>query len=186
MKSTAILLLLVLAGCNSLLPHGDVNVEGPWQSFEEAQQTFDKITPYRTTVADLKVMNLDPYSQPNISILNYSDVLRRFAPNAPASADNLDAGVWECINAKTACQGFEVTQKSIKRNRSGSFLGDFLNFSRQVDVTGWSFNGVVLIKDNVVIYKLVSGQPQIREQEKSKNPLGPLQGAGESAVKSSF
>ena len=186
MKRTAALCLLCLAGCNTLLPHGNSNVEGPWQSFEEAQQTFDRIVPYQTTLADLKGMNLDPYSQPNISILNYSDVLRRFAPNAPASPDNLDAGVWECITAKTACQGFEVIQKSIKRKRTGNFLGDFLNFNRQVDVSGWSFNGVVLIKDNVVIYKLVGGQPLIREQETNRNPLGPLQGVGEAAVRSSF
>jgi hypothetical protein len=169
-----------------MLPHGTSNVEGPWESFEEAQQTFDKIIPYRTTIEDLKALNLDPHSQPNIAILNYSDVLRRFVPNASISVDHLDAGVWECISAKTACQGFEVVQKSIQRNRTGNFLADFLNFDREVDVTGWSFNGVLLIKDNVVIYKLVSGQPLIREQEKNKNPLGPLQGAGEAAVKSGF
>lgn len=169
-----------------MLPHGTSKVEGPWESFEEAQQTFDKITPYRTTIADLKALNLDPHTQPNIAILNYSDVLRRFVPNASVSVDSLDAGVWECINAKTACQGFEVVQKSINRNRSGNFLADFMNFKREVEVTGWSFNGVLLIKDSVVIYKLVSGQPQIREQEKNRNPLGPLQGAGEAAVKSSF
>lgn len=186
MKQTAALLFLCLAGCSSLLPEGDVIVEGPWHSFEEAQQAFDKIVPYSTTVEDLRGMKLDPGSQPNITILNYSDVLRRFVPNASISVDHLDAGVWECIRAKTACQGYEIVQKSIKRDRTGNFLADFLNFRREVDVTGWSFNGVLLIKDKLVVYKLVSGQPLIREQENVKNPLGPLQDAGGAAVRSGF
>ncbi len=186
MKKTTTFFLLFLAGCSSLLPEGDVKVEGPWHSFEEAQEAFDKIIPYSTTLEDLKAMKLDPRTQPNIAILNYSDVLQRFAPNASIGIDHLDAGVWECIQAKTACQGYEVTQKSLKRDRTGNFFSDFLNFKREVEVTGWSFNGVLLVKENLVIYKLVSGQPLIHEQEKNKNPLGPLQGAGEAAVKSSF
>lgn len=184
MKQTAALLFLCLAGCSSLLPEGDVIVEGPWHSFEEAQQAFDKIIPYTTTLEDLKGMKLDPRTQPNITILNYSDVLRRFVPNASINVDHVDAGVWECIRAKTDCQGYEIVQKSIKRDRTGNFMADFFNFKREVDVTGWSFNGVLLIKDNLVIYKLVGGQPMIHEQEKSKNPLGPLQDAAGAAVKS--
>lgn len=186
MKPITALLALLLAGCSSMLPESDIKVEGPWHSFEEAQQTFDKITPYSTTLEDLKGLKLDPRTQPNITILNYSDVLRRFVPNASISMDHLDAGVLDCIQAKTACQGYEVIQKSIKRDRTGNFFSDFLNFKREVEVTGWSFNGVLLIKDSIVVYKLVSGQPQIREHEKSRNPLGPLQDAGGSTVRSNL
>ena len=186
MKQTAILLGLCLTGCSSMLPHGTSKVDGPWASFEQAQQTFDSIIPHRTTIEDLKALKLDPHSNPNISILNYSEVMRRFVPNASISVDSLDGGVWECISAKTACQGYEVTQKSIKRKRTGNFWSDFLNFRREVDVTGWSFTGVLLIKDNVVVYKLISGQPLISEQENNRNPLGPLQGAGEAALRNSF
>jgi hypothetical protein len=169
-----------------MLPHGSSKVEGPWASFEEAQQTFDKITPYSTTVDDLKKLNIDPHAQPNITILNYSDVLRRFVPSTLISMDDLDAGVRECVKAKMACRGYEIAQKSVTRNRTGNFLADFLNFNRDVDVAGWSFSGVLLIKDGVVIYKLSGGQPMISEKECSKNPLGPLQGVGDSAVRSAF
>jgi hypothetical protein len=55
-----------------------------------------------------------------------------------------------------------------------------------MDVTGWNFRGMLLIWDNLVIYKLICGQPLIREQEKNKNPLGPLQGGGEAAVRSLY
>jgi hypothetical protein len=169
-----------------MLPRGKSSVEGPWSSFEDAQQTFEKITPYQTTIEDLKALKLDPRTQPNITLLNYSDVLNRFVPNASISLETLDGGVSECIKAKTACQGYEVVQKHIKRNRTGNFWTDFLNFNRHTDVTGWSFNGVLLIKDNVVIYKLVGGQPLIREEENNRNPLGPLQGIGEGAARSAF
>ena len=181
-----ILLMLGLTGCSSLLPHGGSVVDGPWKSFAEAQETFDKIIPYRTTYAELMALKLDPHAYPNITILNYSDVLRRFIPSPAINADSLDGGVKDCIDAKTACRGLEIDQRSIQRKRMGSFLADFLNFKREVDVTGWRFNGVLLIKDGLVVYKLVSGQPMIHETEENKNPLGPLQGAGEGAVRSAF
>lgn len=182
----AAFLCLALGGCSSMLPHGASKVEGPWASFEEARLAFEKVVPYQTTLADLKALNIDPHAQPNITILSYSDVMRRFMPNAAIGADDLDAGVLECIRAKTACQGYEVVQRSVKRKRTGNFFSDFLNFSREVDVSGWSFNGVLLIKDDVVIYKLSGGQPLIREQESSQNPLGPLQGAGEATLRNGF
>lgn len=177
---------LCLVGCSSLLPRGNHAVEGPWKSFDEARQTFDKITPYQTRVADLKALGLDPASIPNITLLNYSDVLTRFIPSPAINSDALDTGVKDCIRAQTVCRGFEIDQKRIKRTRSGNFWSDFLNFRRQVDVTGWHFKGMLLIKDDVVVYKLIGGQPLIQEMEYNSNPLGPLQGIGESTVRAMF
>lgn len=168
-----------------MLPHGNVEVEGPWKSYEEAQQTFDSIIPYHTTVAELKAMKIEP-KRANITILNYSDVLQRFVPNSSIRVDTLDQGVLDCVSARSACRGYEVVQKSVKRNRVGNFFADFLNFNRQVDVTGWSFKGVVLIRNDVVVYKLTSGQPLISEREDNTNPLGPLQGAGDAATRSAI
>jgi hypothetical protein len=182
--STAVCLCLV--GCSSLLPRGNQTVEGPWKSFEEAQQTFDKIAPYQTRVADLKGLGLDPASTPNITLLNYSDVLIRFIPSPVINPNTLDTGVKDCIEAQMACRGFEIDQKRIKRTRSGNFWSDFLNFKRQTEVTGWQFKGTLLIKDDVVVYKLIGGQPMIQQMEYNRNPLGPLQGIGESTVRSMF
>lgn len=177
---------LALAGCTSLLPRGDSVVEGPWESYDEAQQAFEQIVPHRTTLAELKALKLDPHSYPNITILSYSDVLRRFVPSPSINADELDAGVRECITAKTVCRGLEIDQRSIKRRRVGNFWADFLNFKRHTDVTGWRFNGVLLLRDDVVVYKLVGGQPHIHELEENRNPLGPFQGVGESEVRRRF
>ena len=173
---------LALAGCGSLLPRGEAIAESPWHNYEEAQRTFDRIVPYKTTVADLRALHLDPMHNPNIALLNYSDVLRRFIPSPATNMQDLDPGVQDCIRAKSACQGYEVDQKSLKRKRYGNFWADFLNFKRKVDIVGWRFNGVVLIKDGVVVYKLTGGQPSIHEHEEVKNPLGPFQGMGDSRL----
>lgn len=172
----------LLSGCSALLPRGESVAESPWQNFAEAQQTFDRIIPYTTTVQDLRALKLDPLQNPNITLLNYSDVLRRFIPSPSTDTRDLDPGVQDCIKAKSACKGYEVDQKTVKRRRYGNFLADFLNFKRKVDIVGWRFNGVILIKDEVVVYKLTGGQPAIHEHEENKNPLGPLQGIGESRL----
>jgi hypothetical protein len=176
------ILLAVLGGCQSLLPRGEAHSEGQWRSYREAQQTFDRITPYRTTVDDLRKMNLDPEANPNITLLNYSDVLRRFIPSPTLNPSDLDAGVLDCIKARTACIGYEVDQRVMKRKRYGSFWLDMLNFKRKTDISGWRFMGVILIRDGVAVYKLTGGQPAIHELEQTTNPLGPLQGLGESRL----
>ena len=174
--------VLLLAGCGTLLPRGESVVESPWHSFADAQQTFDSIVPYKTTVEDLRKLKLDPLQNPNITLLNYSDVLRRFIPSPATNMQDLDSGVRDCIDAKSACKGYEVDQKTVTRRRYGNFWADFLNFKRKVNIAGWRFNGVILIKGDLVVYKLTGGQPVIHELEESKNPLGPLQGIGESKL----
>lgn len=174
--------LLLLAGCGALLPRGESVTESPWQNYQEAQAAFDSIVPYKTTVDDLRTLKLDPLLYSNITLLNYSDVLRRFIPSPSTNAQDLDPGVQDCIRAKSACKGYEVDQKTIKRRRYGNFLADFLNFKRKVDIAGWRFNGVILIRDEIVVYKLTGGQPAIHELEEGRNPLGPFQGIGESRL----
>jgi hypothetical protein len=186
LKRLAVFVCLGLAGCTSLLPRSDVVLEGQWHSFEEAQQTFDKIIPYQTSVDDLKAFGLNPEITPNITLLNYSDVLQRFVPSPSINAEELDPGVNDCLKAKMACRGFEINQRVVKRNRFGNFWVDFLGFKKKTDVTGWHFKGMVLIKDKLIVYKLVGGQPMIHEVEKSNNPLGPFQGVGESTLRGMY
>jgi hypothetical protein len=165
--------------CSTLLPQSETLTYSPWKSFEEAQRTFDRIILHKTTIADLKRLHLDPASNPNVTILSYSDVVRRFIPSPSIDASSLDAGVQECLLAATYCQGYEVDHGVLKRSRYGNFWADFFNFRRKTDIVGWRFNAVVLITNDVVVYKVTGGQPTIHEHEDSKNPLGPLQGAGD-------
>ena len=48
-------------------------------------------------------------------------------------------------------------------------------FKRVTKVTGWNFQALVIIKDEVVTYKLRSGQPVVDRVEKRTKPLGPFQ-----------
>lgn len=178
----ACFLPLWFSACSTLLPESMGLVESPWKSYADAEQVFKGIVPHRTTVEDLKILGLDPLSNPNITILNYSDVLRRFVPSTSIDTHQLDSGVQECIKALSACSGYEIDHRLIQRKRYGNFLADFLNFKRKVDIVGWRFNAVLLIKDGVVIYKLTGGQPIIHQYEESFNPLGLLQGSGESGT----
>ncbi|WP_417070355.1 hypothetical protein [Niveibacterium terrae] len=160
--------------------------EGPWHSFAEAQNAFDCISPGETRVEELPALGLSLTANPNVILLNYSDVLRRFVPVSLNGSLDIAPGVLECIAAKAACQGYEIEQRVVERKRYGNFWVDFLNFERKVDIAGWRFQGILLVKDNRVIYKLSGGQPVIREREENRNPLGPLQGIGESHLLSAW
>ena len=169
------LLALSLSGCMGLLPRQKISTETPWHSYKEVQEVFDQIKPFETTRQDLKEFKLDPETNPNVAILNYSDVIRRFIPSTGINPKELDAGVLECVQARTQCRGFEIDHKVSNRQRAGSFWMDFTNFKRRTEIDGWRFNGVILLKGDEVVYKLTGGQPQIREVEESSSPLGPLQ-----------
>lgn len=170
--------LCLLAGCTSLLPRSEEITKSPWASYREAQQAFDRIVPGKTTAADLRGLNLDPDAMPNIAILNYSDVLRRFMANQSVTLTDLDEGVQECVRAKTVCRGLEINQRLVKKHRNGSFWLDLFGFKRETHTEGWRFNGLILLREDVVVYKLTGGQPVIQETEQSQNPLGPVQTIG--------
>lgn len=170
---------LALAACAELLPKARTEVTSGWTSFEEAKATIARIVPYRTRAADLKAMGIDAYASANVRLLNYSDILLRFPLAGSPSLDRLDPGLRECLGAGNACEGFAISASDIRRDRTGDFWLDALNFRRTVDVTGWTFNALVLLVDGRVVYVIHGGQPRIREQETTRQPLGPLQGWGD-------
>ncbi len=170
----------LLQGCSTmLLPKSKEVTASPWTTYQAAQETFDKIVPGQTTIADLRQMALDPAENPNIAILNYADVMRKFMLNQSFAVSDLDQGVRDCVMAKVACRGFEVTQSMVNKERQGNVVLDVLGFYRETQTSGWRFNGLILLKENVVIYKLTGGQPILQGTEENKNPLGPVQALGQ-------
>lgn len=180
---TTLCAAILAAACGSLLPRSEVVTDSPWKSFKDAELAFDEIVPYITMAEDLKRLHLDPAENPNVTILSYSDILKRFVPSSAVAPETLDGGVLDCLRAQAGCNGYEVDHRVIHRRRHGNFFADMLNFNRETEVTGWRFNAVVLVVDGVVVYKLTGGQPAIHEHEESRNPLGPLQGAGEGLLR---
>jgi hypothetical protein len=175
--------LSLLSACSTLLPKSDTAVKDRWDSFDSARATFDQIQPYQTNAKEMVQLGYDPFSNPAVTILTYADVIRRLIPATTIDSMKLNRGIVECVAAQEACQVYEIDLKQLHRKRSGNFWLDFLNFRRRTEISGWRFNALVLLKDDLVVYKLWSGQPVIREVENVVNPLGPLQGSGESVFR---
>lgn len=154
-----------------------------WPTFDAAMQAYDAIEPYITDTGELRTLGFDPDANPNVRILNHLEVLERILPNKLLSRQDLPPGLRDCIAAGEACRAFEVNQREIHRKRYGNFMADFLNFKRKTEIRGWEFNAVIVLRENLVIYKVWSGKPNILQEETETNPLGPLQGIGPDAVR---
>ena len=170
------------AGCGSLLPSAKQTVLSPWNSFDEAKADFDRIVPYESKKEDLRALGFDPYSIPNIKILTYLDIMNRFMPNPSIRREDLDEGIQACIEVRARCGGFDFSPTVVNSKRYGSVLADLLNFRRRTNETGWQFQALIVLIDDVVVYKLWGGRPIIDEYRETKNPLGPLQNANDLLV----
>jgi len=185
MKARVLLatLLLLAGGCSSLLPEGRQRTVSHWRSFEEARAAYDQIRIGETDMQTVQRLGIDPEKRANVEILNFSQVADRVLPGATSPDSSLTPpGVRSCIEAAERCKGYAVDEQHIRQKRVGGFWSDFLNFPRETHVTGWRFQALVVVVDGVVVFKQWSGQPRISEVQVRRNPLGPLQGAGESAV----
>lgn len=171
----------LIAGCARLLPKAQSEVHSPWGNFEEARTTFERIEPDRTTASDLRSRGIDPYTSDNVKLLSYSDILLKFPVANGWSRDSLDSGLRRCLEAGKHCIGYSIEVHDVKRDRVGGFWEDTLGFKRIVDVSGWTFNGLILLVDDRVVYTLYGGQPNVREKETSRQPLGPVQNLGDAA-----
>lgn len=170
----------ILTGCASMLPNSKQDVRSHWQDFGDAKKTFDQITPYKTDMLTVKKMGFDPFKTPNMRILNHSQVVNAVLPSPLQERVTIPQGIFDCMKAQDGCVGYYMEPSQINRNRVGNFMLDFMNFKRNTLTTGWKFGALIVIIDDTVVYKQWSGQPMIEETELRTNPLGPLQGVGES------
>ena len=136
----------------------------------------------KSTANTLTQLGVGPTKQPNTVILTHNDIVRRFVPSSLLKREDLDPGVLACLDAREACRGWEINAERVLRARTGGFLSDFTNFTRRTETTGWRFNALVLLVNDVVVYRAWGGQPNISEVEVKTNPLGPLQDIGPALV----
>ncbi len=169
----ALALAALLAGCSTLLPRSQSTVNASWSSFADARAAIERIEPHRTSRADLHAAGLDPYANSNVTLLNYSDVVRRF-PLA-GSATRIDEGLRECLDAGKSCTGYALELNQTHKDRVGPLLLDMLSFRRETKSTGWTFSALILLVGDDVVYALYGGKPSISETELTIEPLGPLQ-----------
>lgn len=182
-RTVALVVCIFAAGCSSLLPRAESATQESWKSFDEAKAAIERLAPGKTTLGQLVGAGLDPYRNASVTILSFSDIAQRFALGSVVDGSSLDAGIRTCLAAGKRCTGLAIVVRQTTRRRVGNFWLDIFNFYRDVDVTGWSFNALVLMVDDVVVYTLTGGQPRIHDREVSRNPLGPFQGAGETLLR---
>jgi hypothetical protein len=175
----------MLAGCSGLLPRARTEEVSSFAGFEAAREAFDRVVPYRTTLDELKALGFDARaSGNNVRQIPYPQWVGRLVPNPTLSIDDLDAGIRDCIAAQQACRAYEFRLGAQTQKRHGNFLADFLNFRRLTQTRGWRFEGVVLVRQEVVLFRNHGGEPKIDIVEERVNPLGPLQVLGEAAARS--
>jgi len=172
---TLLISTFLLSGCAALLPSGSEVTKSKWGSYDEAKRAFDGVRVGETTEEQLKSMGFDPEKTPNIKILTFLDVKKQFLVTASDKTEHLPKGVRECIESADACNGLEINIVRNDSKRYGNVFLDIFNFRRQTEQKGWEFEGLIVLRDGVVVYKLLGGKPMIEGDKDQKNPLGPLQ-----------
>ena len=175
-----------LQGCARwVLPSNSTTTESPFKNYQSAEDAYNRITPYVTTVQELKARGLNPYTTPNIKVLNYLDLVPRFLPQQSLRQEDLDPAVRACLSGRDSCVGWLAEPSMLASDRTGNVPLDMLGFQHETVSTGWKAQMLLLIQDGVVVYKLWSGTPAITETKRDTKPLGPLQdlsGAAASAI----
>lgn len=173
------LLLAVLGGCTSLLPTSRTDVTSRWTSYDDAERSLAALKTFEATREDVHRQGLDPRQGPGITVLHFADVLQRFTAVVQSRPDHVDPGVNACLQAGQRCSGYAISVKKLARERVGNFWVDSLDFRRETITTGWSVDVLLVFVDDTLVYKLMGGQPTIREVDVQRKPLGPLQGWGQ-------
>jgi hypothetical protein len=178
-----LLTLPLLTACSTSLPKGQHTVRSPWNNFNEVKSAYDKIELHLTTTQELQDLGFDPYSTPNVRILSYLDIIKRFSPSNLVQAQDLPPSVLNCLASRANCIAYEATPRVTHSERVGNVFLDLLKFERKKIETGWQFNALIVIDHDTAVYKVWSGTPFIDEIKTHKNPLGPLQGSFGSIAK---
>lgn len=179
LAAAAALLCVVLAGCVSLLPRGSSEQPSGFDSFEAAQHALEQVLPFRTTVAELAGRGFDPEGGRNVTRVPYPEVVTRLAPHPGVPLEALDEGVRACVVAQAQCRAYVFHLGGQTQRREGSFWLDFFNFKRTTAVAGWRFDGLVVVRGDLVVFRNFGGEARIDRTERQVNPLGPLQRAGD-------
>ena len=169
-------LSFLFAGCASLLPSSKVTVISPWEDFDSVRSDYGQIVPGQTTLEELYRMGFSPFVVPNIRILNATETINIFMQNPSMRIEDLDPGIQKCMKVKARCTSYRIEPSIINSKRIGNFWLDLFSFKRHTVVTGWEFRGLIVMADNIVVYKDPLGaRPAVNTEEIVNKPLGPLQ-----------
>lgn len=174
----ALVLLGLLSGCGSMLPSERSEARSPFTDYLDAEARYNQAVTGKTTRSELFALGFDPLAQGNGKMLSFIDIRQLFV-QANIPIEYLPEGLVECLEAKDRCIGYSFDFTKTDSARVGSFWADVLNFQKQREIQGWSFRAIFVLIDDTLVHKVSNGEPNIRRLEVKRNPLGPLQGAGE-------
>jgi hypothetical protein len=167
--------MLLTTGCQSLFISRQSTTITQWTNWDQVNLAFNKITPNHTTIKELRKMGFDPDVTPNIKLMPYVDIMPIFMPNPNIHKEDLPIGVRVYVEAKKGNQAYLVELENVREKRHGNLFLDVFSFKRLTHQSGWRFKGLILIKDDTVVYTLSSGEPDISREDTSIRPLGPFQ-----------
>ena len=177
-EAVVIVTMVCLNGCSSLLPSERAEKRSPFNDYLDAEIRYSQAIPGQTRRPELFSLGFDPLTQGNGKMLSFIDIRLMFVqPNVPITY--LPDGLVQCLEAKDRCIGYAFEFNKTDTQRVGSFWADVLNFRKQRELQGWTFRAVFVLVDDTLVHKVSNGEPNIRRFEVKRNPLGPLQGAGE-------
>jgi len=71
------------------------------------------------------------------------------------------------------CRGFEINQKHGEPAAHRHVIFDILGFHRETQTAGGASTALILLRDDVVVYKLTGGQPAIQQTEENQTRSAP-------------
>lgn len=178
--AASIMVTSVLVGCGGLglLPSETDVKNTSFKSYNAVQAAYQQIEPGQTRTSDLGAMGFDENDSPNVEVLSYLGVIERFIPRDSIRFDSLDPVVQKCIDARDRCTGYVFHPERLHQERLGNWFLDVLGFQRTTVNYGWSAEIVLLVMDERVAYKVMSGRPHIEDFHHNVQPLGPFQDLG--------
>jgi len=171
-------LVAFAAGCSGILPHESSLDTASFQTYDQVMASFDSIDLGKTRRDDLGKIGLDTRTTPNIQLLSYSDIVDHFFPSETMKLEQVPATARQCMEAQDRCSGYVIRLRHSSKLRNGSVVADLLGTERDTVSHGWSAKIVLLLQDNIVVYKEISGSPYTEEHQNKSQPLGPLQDLG--------
>jgi len=181
-RLAAMLSPLALSACAHLLPDQAIDTRPTFDTFAAASRAVERIEPFRTRISELAALGFDVQGQHNVTLMAYPDLVGRLAPNSSVPFGELDPGIRECIVARDGCRAYQFHFWYEKRERRGGFFADFFNFERTTVVSGWRLEALIVVRGDTVLFRSFSGEPDNSRIEHQRNPLGPLQSAGDALI----
>lgn len=172
---------VLLSACATLLPSGSTDTTTAFSSFDEARLAVESITVLKTSSTELKGLGFDLASGSNVTLISYPEIVARLVPHPGIPLEKMESGIRRCIEVQTHCRGYLFHFDRQSRQREGNFWLDFFNVRRTTNVTGWWFEALIVVNDDLVLFRNYAGQAHTDRIDRQTNPLGPFQPAGEGA-----